>query len=47
VAGFKNNGLTDGSMVFWVPIVGPLVGGLIGGAMYDLVIRRLLPKVVV
>lgn len=45
VAGFKNNGLTDGSMVFWVPIVGPIVGGLIGGAVYDGGIRRFLPKV--
>ena len=26
VAGFKNNGLTDGGYVFWVPIVGPLLG---------------------
>ncbi|HVO97113.1 MAG TPA: MIP/aquaporin family protein [Bryobacteraceae bacterium] len=43
VAGFKNNGLTDGSMVFWVPIVGPLVGGLIGGAVYDFGIRKRLP----
>jgi len=23
VAGFRNNGLTDGSNVYWVPIVGP------------------------
>ena len=45
VAGFKNNGLTDGSMVFWVPIVGPLLGGLIGGFVYDMGIRRFLPKV--
>lgn len=43
VAGFKNNGLTDGSMVFWVPIVGPLVGGVIGAGVYDLTIRRILP----
>ena len=28
LAGFKNNGLTDGTGVFWVPIVGPLLGGL-------------------
>lgn len=43
VAGFKNNGLTDGAPVFWVPIVGPLLGGLIGAAVYDLGIRRFLP----
>ena len=43
VAGFKNNGLTDGGLVFWVPIVGPIVGGLIGGFVYDTVIRRYLP----
>lgn len=44
LAGFKNNGLTDGSMVFWVPIVGPLAGGLVGGALYDYGIRRFLPQ---
>jgi glycerol uptake facilitator protein len=44
VAGFKNNGLTDGPMVFWVPIVGPIIGGLIGGLVYDAGIRRFLPK---
>jgi glycerol uptake facilitator protein len=44
VAGFKNNGLTDGTMVFWVPIVGPLVGGVVGAGVYDLTIRRMLPK---
>lgn len=43
VAGFKNNGLTDGAATFWVPIVGPLVGGVIGGAAYDLLVRRFLP----
>jgi glycerol uptake facilitator protein len=44
VAGFKNNGLTDGTLVFWVPIVGPIVGGLMGGWIYDVMIRRFLAK---
>jgi glycerol uptake facilitator protein len=44
VAGFKNNGLTDGARIFWVPIVGPIAGGLIGGFLYDTVIRRFLPR---
>jgi glycerol uptake facilitator protein len=44
VAGFKNNGLTDGSMVFWVPIVGPLLGGVVGAGAYDWGVRRFLPS---
>jgi glycerol uptake facilitator protein len=44
VAGFKNNGLTDGGYIFWVPIVGPVLGALIGGLTYDQVIRRFLPR---
>jgi glycerol uptake facilitator protein len=41
-AGFSNNGITDGSRVWWVPIVGPLVGGLLGSGLYDFGIRRFL-----
>jgi glycerol uptake facilitator protein len=44
IAGFKNNGLTDGGNIFWVPIVAPLLGGLIGGAAYDFGIHRFLPE---
>jgi glycerol uptake facilitator protein len=40
LAGFKNNGLTDGTGVFWVPIAGPLVGGIVGTFVYTQCIRR-------
>ena len=42
VAGFRNNGITDGTRVWWVPVVAPLFGGLIGAAVYDWGIRRFL-----
>jgi len=42
VKGFRNNGLTDGSRVWWVPVAGPLLGGLIGAALYDFGTRRFL-----
>src|SRR5271170_5938413 len=42
VAGFKNNGLTDGTRVWWIPVVAPLLGGLMGAAIYDFGIRRFL-----
>jgi len=40
VAGFRNNGITDGTNEYWVPILGPLLGGLLGGFVYDAGIRR-------
>ena len=43
LAGFRNNGLTNGSAEFLVPIVAPLVGGIIGAGLYDHGIRRFLP----
>jgi len=42
VAGFRNNGLIDGTRVWWIPVVAPLLGGLIGAAIYDFGIRRFL-----
>lgn len=42
IAGFRNNGLTDGTNQFLVPIVGPLIGAILGGGAYDLLIRRYL-----
>src|SRR5437763_1733385 len=42
VAGFRNNGLTDGSSAWIVPIAGPLLGGIVGAAIYDFGIRRFL-----
>ncbi len=44
VAGFRNNGLTDGSGIFWVPVVAPLLGGILGTAAYEFGVRRFLPE---
>jgi glycerol uptake facilitator protein len=40
LAGFKNNGLTDGTIAWLPPIVGPLVGGVLGALAYDFTIGR-------
>jgi glycerol uptake facilitator protein len=42
LAGFRNNGITDGNRVWWVPVVAPLVGGVVGAGIYDFGIRRFL-----
>ena len=42
VAGFQNNGISNGSRVWWIPVVAPLLGGLIGAGLYDFGIRRFL-----
>jgi glycerol uptake facilitator protein len=44
VAGFKNNGLTDGTGIWLPPVLGPIVGGLLGGFAYDLTIGRALQQ---
>jgi glycerol uptake facilitator len=42
LAGFHNNGITDGARVWWVPVVAPLIGGVLGAGVYDFGIRRFL-----
>jgi glycerol uptake facilitator protein len=42
LAGFQNNGLTDGSGAWLPPVIGPLVGGLLGAFAYDIFIGRAL-----
>ena len=44
VAGFKNNGLTDGTGAWLPPVIGPVVGGLIGAFVYDFAIGKALTR---
>jgi len=44
LAGFKNNGLTDGASVWLPPVIGPIVGGILGAFAYDLTIGKALIK---
>ena len=44
LAGFHNNGITDGARVWWVPVVAPLIGGVLGAGVYDFGIRRFLKR---
>lgn len=44
VAGFKNNGFTDGTGIWLAPVIGPLVGGVIGALIYDSFIGRTLMR---
>jgi glycerol uptake facilitator protein len=44
LAGFSNNGITDGNRVWWVPVLAPLIGGVLGAAVYDFGIRRFLRR---
>jgi glycerol uptake facilitator protein len=40
LAGFQNNGLTDGTGRWLPPVIGPMIGGLLGTFAYDLLIGR-------
>jgi glycerol uptake facilitator protein len=40
IAGFKNNGFTDGSTVWLIPFFAPFLGGIVGTAAYDFTIRK-------
>lgn len=39
ILGFKNNGLTDGSLIWVTPIVGPIIGAIIGTFIYDTTLK--------
>ena len=41
-AGFKNNGLTDGTNIWIIPVIGPIVGAVIAAIIYDITIGKAL-----
>ncbi len=44
LAGYRVNGLTDGSGVWWIPVVAPMLGGLLGAGLYELTLRKCLRR---
>ena len=44
LAGFPNNGLTDGSGVWLVPIIGPIIGAPVGALLYDKIMGKIISK---
>lgn len=42
LAGFKNNGLTDGSNVWIIPIIAPIMGATLAAFTYDITIGKAL-----
>jgi len=41
LVGFSNNGLTDGTFIFIIPIIGPIIGGVMGAFVYDHTVAKL------
>ena len=41
MVGYSNNGLTDGTFIFLVPIIGPIIGGVLGAFAYDHTVAKL------
>jgi glycerol uptake facilitator protein len=40
LAGFRNNGLTDGTGHWLIPFFAPFLGGIVGAAAYEFTIRK-------
>jgi len=41
LVGYSNNGLTDGTFIFIIPIIGPIIGGVMGAFVYDHTVAKL------